>query len=155
MKKYTEAGYSPRNAISSILENNIYGLDIDDRAAQMARFAVLIKAAQYDKGEILKTGQMPQIYCFPNPNKFTLEEVNKFRGKAGKQYANELKRALDEMHQAKNIGSALKLELSDGAYQFSRKLENEFEKGEKANSAEAIVHRQKQPWRMTSAKSLP
>ena len=49
MHIYTECGWSERDAAKSILENNLYGLDIDDRAGQLACFAVLMKARQYNR----------------------------------------------------------------------------------------------------------
>ena len=49
MKIYESYGYTTREAVASIVENNLYGLDIDDRAAQLAYFAVMMKARQYDR----------------------------------------------------------------------------------------------------------
>ena len=49
MQIYTSAGWDQREAAQSILKNNLYGLDIDDRAAQLAYFAVMMKARQYDR----------------------------------------------------------------------------------------------------------
>ena len=49
MQIYESTGWSQRDAAKSILENNIYGLDIDDRAGQMAYFAVMMKARQYNR----------------------------------------------------------------------------------------------------------
>src|SRR5699024_7701732 len=49
MKMYREEGYTARQAVEGILKNNLYGLEIDERAAQLARFAVLLKAAKYDQ----------------------------------------------------------------------------------------------------------
>jgi hypothetical protein len=63
-KMYREAGYNAEKAVQNILQHNLYGLDIDDRAMQLARFAVLLKAAQYDAA-ILEDPIMPHIYCFP------------------------------------------------------------------------------------------
>ncbi len=63
-KMYKEAGYNSRQAVEGILQNNLYGLDIDDRAMQLARFAVLLKAAEFDK-TILDKGLMPMVYSFP------------------------------------------------------------------------------------------
>ena len=45
MKIYESYGYTTREAVASIVENNLYGLDIDDRAAQLAYFAVMMKPA--------------------------------------------------------------------------------------------------------------
>ena len=63
-KMYREAGYNAEKAVQNILQHNLYGLDIDDRAMQLARFAVLLKAAQYD-ASILEDPIMPHIYSFP------------------------------------------------------------------------------------------
>ena len=49
MQIYQDYGHTPREAVASILQNNLYGLDIDDRAAQLAYFAVMMKARQYDR----------------------------------------------------------------------------------------------------------
>ena len=49
MQIYESEGYNQRDAASQILENNIWGLDIDDRAAQLAYFAVMMKARQYNR----------------------------------------------------------------------------------------------------------
>ena len=48
MQIYRSAGYTDRDAAASIVEHNLYGLDIDDRAAQMAYFVVMMKGCQYD-----------------------------------------------------------------------------------------------------------
>ena len=62
MQIYTAAGWSERDAAQSILENNLYGLDIDDRAAQLAYFAVMMKARQYDR-QALRRGIQPHVYA--------------------------------------------------------------------------------------------
>ncbi|SKB34957.1 DNA methyltransferase [Maribacter arcticus] len=64
MKMYREAGYTANQAVQNILRHNLYGLDIDDRAMQLSRFAVLLKAAQYD-ASILEDPILPHIYSFP------------------------------------------------------------------------------------------
>lgn len=48
MQIYESYGYNTREAVVSIVENNLHGLDISDRAAQLAYFAVIMKARQYD-----------------------------------------------------------------------------------------------------------
>ena len=49
MQIYENYGYTTREAVASVVVNNLYGLDIDDRATQLAYFAVMMKAVQYDK----------------------------------------------------------------------------------------------------------
>ena len=76
---YREEGYTAKQAVDSILKSNIYGLDIDDRAMQLARFAVLLKAAQFD-ANVLNRGIIPNIFSFPEAtlaNSFTEEYYSK------------------------------------------------------------------------------
>lgn len=61
MRIYESAGWSAKEAARGILENNLYGLDIDDRAAQLAYFAVMMKARQYDR-RIFSRGVQPNVY---------------------------------------------------------------------------------------------
>ena len=61
MQIYIAAGYSERDAAKSILENNIYGFDIDDRAGQLAYFAVMMKARKYSR-RILNSGITPNVF---------------------------------------------------------------------------------------------
>lgn len=49
MEIYKECGYSERDAASAIVEHNLFGLDIDTRATQLATFAVAMKGRQYDR----------------------------------------------------------------------------------------------------------
>ena len=49
MEIYRECGYSDRDAAESILENNLYGIDIDKRAYQLAYFSVIMKARAYNR----------------------------------------------------------------------------------------------------------
>ena len=67
---YESYGYTTREAVESIVKNNLYGLDIDDRAAQLAYFAVMMKARQYDRRFFSRNIQ-PHVYaiqdCKPMP----------------------------------------------------------------------------------------
>ncbi|MCR5623688.1 MAG: BREX-1 system adenine-specific DNA-methyltransferase PglX, partial [Lachnospiraceae bacterium] len=67
MQIYESAGWSERDAAKSILENNIYGLDIDDRAYQMAYFAVMMKARQYNR-RILSSDTHCHVYSIQESN---------------------------------------------------------------------------------------
>ena len=60
MEIYRSVGYTDRDAAASIVENNLYGLDIDDRAAQLAYFAVMMKACEYDR-RFLRRGVQPHV----------------------------------------------------------------------------------------------
>ncbi|MDN6162459.1 MAG: BREX-1 system adenine-specific DNA-methyltransferase PglX, partial [Atopostipes sp.] len=61
MQLYKSKGYSPRDAAKSIIENNLYGIDIDERAYQLSYFAILMKARQYNR-RILTKKINPNLY---------------------------------------------------------------------------------------------
>jgi hypothetical protein len=104
---YREEGYMASQAVEQILAHNIYGLDIDDRAMQLARFAVLLKAANYDKG-ILDKDIIPHIYSFPELHHFTTEDVQWFLGDDQNALA-DLYDDLKLLSNGKNLGSTIKL----------------------------------------------
>lgn len=61
MQIYESEGWSQRDAAAAIVQRNLYGLDIDRRAAQLAYFAVMMKARQYDR-RFLTRGIQPNLY---------------------------------------------------------------------------------------------
>lgn len=62
-KMYLEKGYSQRDIATLILKNNLYGLDVDNRAAQLAYFSVMMKARSVDKQYLTRdTVQQPKVY---------------------------------------------------------------------------------------------
>ncbi len=71
MEIYAECGYSKRDAVTEIINNNLFGLDIDKRAYQWAYFSVMMKARQYDRHFFARDVE-PQVYC-PQKDKELLE----------------------------------------------------------------------------------
>ena len=67
VKIYEDYGYAAREAAASIVQNNLYGLDIDDRAAQLAYFAVMMKARQYDR-RFFSRGIQPNVMAIEESN---------------------------------------------------------------------------------------
>ena len=61
MQIYESQGYPQRDAAQSIVRHNLHGLDIDKRAAQLAYFAVMMKARQYDR-RFLSRNLQPIVY---------------------------------------------------------------------------------------------
>lgn len=74
MQIYTSAGWSERDAAKSILENNLYGLDIDDRAGQLAYFAVMMKARKHSR-RILNGDVKPNVLSIQDSNWMTDEFI--------------------------------------------------------------------------------
>ena len=118
MKIYESYGYTTREAVASIVENNLYGLDIDDRAAQLAYFAVMMKARQYDR-RFFNRGIQPHVYAIVESN-----YVDKF---AMDYFCNgdmKLTAAMDtiisELHDAKEYGSILTVTPQDWSALYDR-----------------------------------
>ena len=118
MQMYENDGYSQRDAAQCILEHNLFGLDIDERAAQLAYFAVMMKARQYDR-RIFSRGIQPHVYA--------IAESNDIDGYTGDYFANndpKLKAALDsiihDLRDAKEYGSILTVAPVDFAALYAR-----------------------------------
>ena len=80
MQIYTATGWSERDAAKSILENNLYGLDIDDRAGQLAYFAVMMKARKHSR-HILNGDVKPNVLSIQDSNWMTDEFITYVAGK--------------------------------------------------------------------------
>ena len=129
MKIYESYGYTTREAVASIVENNLYGLDIDDRAAQLAYFVVMMKTVEYDK-RFLKRKDGDGNPKIPQPHVYAITESG-HTDKDGKKHKNydeytleyfcngdaKLKKAMDtiisELYDAKEYGSILTVTLQD------------------------------------------
>ena len=113
MQIYESAGYSQRDAAKSILENNIYGLDIDDRAYQLAYFAVMMKARQYNR-RILNGENTCHVYTIQESNSINRAHLNYFGAGMDDIEKNaakmQLEGLLDTLTDAKEYGSILNVE---------------------------------------------
>ena len=113
MQIYESAGYSQRDAAKSILEHNIYGLDIDDRAYQLAYFAVMMKARQYNR-RILNGENTCHVYAIQESNSINRAHLNYFGAGMDDIEKNaakmQLEGLLDTLTDAKEYGSILNVE---------------------------------------------
>ena len=118
MKIYESYGYTTCEAVASIVENNLYGLDIDDRAAQLAYFAVMMKARQYDR-RFFSRGIQPHVYAIVESN-----HVDKFAVEYFCNGDTKLTTAMDtiikELHDAKEYGSILTVTPQDWSALYNR-----------------------------------
>lgn len=101
MQIYRSAGYTDRDAAASIVEHNLYGLDIDDRAAQMAYFVVMMKGCHYDS-RFLRRHLNPHVYAIQESGEVTADAL----GRLGKQESTA-RALLDGFKNAKEYGSIL------------------------------------------------
>ena len=116
MQIYREDGYSERDAARCILEHNIYGLDIDDRAYQLSYFAVLMKARQYNR-MILKKHIQPHVYSIQESNTVNRNQLKYFGADMSvierNNAMNQLTGLLDTFKDAKEYGSILNVDRCD------------------------------------------
>ncbi|WP_027204782.1 BREX-1 system adenine-specific DNA-methyltransferase PglX [Butyrivibrio fibrisolvens] len=107
MKIYMEYGVSERDAATSIVEKNLFGLDIDDRSAQIAYFAIMMKARQYDR-RFLTRGVQPHFYSIQESNNVDKNAVDYFiNGDA--ELKHDIESILHDFEDAKEYGSILRV----------------------------------------------
>ena len=115
---YEDYGYTAREAAASIVQNNLWGLDIDDRAAQLAYFAVMMKARQYDRRFFTREVQ-PHVYAIQESNGIHRDHLHYLgRGMSDierNNARNQMNTLLDEFIDAKEYGSILQ----PGAYDWA------------------------------------
>lgn len=121
MKIYESYGYTTREAVASIVENNLYGLDIDDRAAQLAYFAVMMKARQYDR-RFFSRGIQSHVYAIVESNHVDKFAVDYFCNGDMKLTA-AMDTIISELHDAKEYGSILTVTPQDWSALYDRFVE--------------------------------
>ena len=115
---YESMGYSRRMAVQEILKHNLYGLDIDDRAAQLSYFAVMMKVLEYDKRFFNRDEQpQPQVYAIQESNAIKREQLKYFgAGLSESEKAIALEQMnglLDTFTDGKEYGAILTVESYD------------------------------------------
>lgn len=112
---YESYGYSKKDIPEQILKNNLYGLDIDDRAGQLSTLSVLLKARSYDKEifkkNIIKDINILSIQETSNINRNTIEFLK--NSIVEKEMSELFEYVYDNFKDAKEIGSLILLEKKD------------------------------------------
>lgn len=110
MEIYKESGYTERDAAAMIVQNNLFGLDIDDRASQLAYFAVMMKARSYDR-RFLSRGIKPNVLAIKESNGMGAAVRD---GLTVDAEMNTISRYLvDTFRDAKELGSIITIEPKD------------------------------------------
>ncbi len=109
-KIYEDYGYTAREAVGNIVKKNLWGLDIDERAAQLSYFAVMMKARQYDRRFFTRNIQ-PHVYSIEESNGITSAQMHDMGIELSQEEygeaAKQAMRLLEEMHDAKEYGSII------------------------------------------------
>jgi len=116
MQIYLAYGGTVRESVASIVEHNLYGMDIDNRAAQLAYFAVMMKAQQYDRRFLTRKDENGG-YAVPQAHVYAIQESNhvQYKGKfcdflLEEEHRETLKYLFDVFQDAKEYGSILRVE---------------------------------------------
>ena len=140
---YQAYGYSTREAVQSIVENNLYGLDIDDRAAQLAYFAVMMKARQYDR-RFFSRGIQPHVMAIQESN--ALEAFERLQGQLSLDAPclETVDQLIRTFRDAKEYGSILQVDIPglEGADRLMEQLhtvQGDFEVMAWVERAEALL----------------
>ena len=123
LQLYVMEGYSQRQAIKSILKNNLIGIDLDTRAKQLASFSLLLKACQKD-ASFVDAKTMPNVLDMPRVNRYTWRDLHGHMMCAlqidwpGEKVDNEIDECFALMEQADSLGSIMKFDISPETREF-------------------------------------
>lgn len=131
---YQSCGYAMRDAVRNIVEKNLYGLDLDERAAQLSYFAVMMLACRYDKRFLTRNIQ-PHIYPIRESNNVDPHLVE-FFANGNEELESAINTILAEMTAAKEYGSLIKISVKDFASLYVRFAE--IENGDELNRDPAL-----------------
>lgn len=131
MQIYLSQGYGRREAAESILRNNLYGIDIDPRAYQLAYFAVMMKARQYSR-RIFSEGILPNLMAVRNAGSVPSSAMKRL-GAAQKT----AERLLEDYREAEEFGSILNIEYTEAELTALEQRLNELE--EERQSADILA----------------
>ena len=116
MQIYESQGYTQRDAVQAIFEHNLFGLDIDKRAAQLTYFAVMIKGRQHDR-RFFSRGIKPHIYAIEESNDINRNQLTYFGADLSDMEKNlaamQMTELLDTFTDAKEYGSILNVNQYD------------------------------------------
>lgn len=117
-KIYTEYGYTERETAAAIVEHNLFGIDIDDRSAQIAYFSIMMKARQYDR-RFFTRGIQPHFYSIQESNGIDNYTVDYFaNGNAALK--KDINSIIYVFKDAKEYGSILQINPVDFKRLYSR-----------------------------------
>lgn len=111
MQIYSAQGYSERDAAKLIVEKNLWGLDIDRRAYQLAYFAVMMKARQYNR-RILTSGIKPNLFVIDD-NRALTPEIIEYIADGDSKIAADLRSISNDLTNAREYGSIINVQPVD------------------------------------------
>ena len=124
MQFYLEEGYTKREAAESIIENNLYGLDIDKRAYQLACFSLMMKGRQYSR-KILNKRIKSNLYYFIDSRNINVKQIDFLGGNIKNETTrentkNNIIKMVELFEDGKELGSIIKI---DKEYNYDKFIE--------------------------------
>lgn len=122
---YIKQGYTNREIPRLIIENNLYGLDIDERAYQLAAFSIVMKGMKFNNGllrDVKRNGLKLNLVAIEETNDFTEEDIQFLAGEAEGESYNKMHAFIKQFEHAKEIGSLLIINDFDELF-FKERLE--------------------------------
>lgn len=113
---YIENGYTRNEIPRLILENNLYGLEIDDRAYQLASFSLVMKALQYDNRFLIKIQRRKldmNIAAIQETNNIPENTIQVLSGEDSGSVFDSVERFFNQYKNAKTYGSLIKVDIDD------------------------------------------
>ncbi len=117
---YCNEGYSQSDSALLIVENNLYGLDIDDRASSLSYFALMMKASYYNKNLVLGKYKVNLCSVQESNNIENVDEVALFFSNGNERLLEEFTYLITVFYDGKEYGSILNLRKVDFKSLYSR-----------------------------------
>ena len=108
-KFYVKMGYNKNSICKIIIENNIYGLDLDDRACQLSILSLALKARKYDRN-LFSSNLEFNIFSIQESNNISETILNEIRDEQNKEIINYI---INKFMDAKEYGSIIEVESMD------------------------------------------
>ncbi|WP_026584642.1 BREX-1 system adenine-specific DNA-methyltransferase PglX [Bacillus sp. J33] len=116
---YSKCGYMEREIPRLIIENNLYGLDIDDRAYQLACFSVVMKALEHNKRffrSIEREGLKLHLAAIQETDMLDQSVISYIAGEANGENFSKTEKFINQYRNAKIFGTLIKIEESDTSF---------------------------------------
>lgn len=116
---YSKCGYMEREIPRLIIEKNLYGLDIDDRAYQLACFSVVMKALKYNRRflrNIEREGLNLNLASIQETNGWTDNDIEYVVGESSGEKFDSVKGFIEQYINGKTYGSLIRITNSDTAF---------------------------------------
>ncbi|GEQ61301.1 restriction endonuclease subunit M [Vagococcus lutrae] len=113
---YIKTGYTKNEIPRLILKNNLYGLEIDDRAYQLASFSLVMKALQYDNRFLTKIQRQRlnmNIAAIQETNNIPKNTIQVLTGEDSGVFYDSAEQFINQYKNAKTYGSLIKTDISD------------------------------------------